>query len=156
MDYFLNFLSSLKSIENGVILESIENGFNVILESVEEEYERQYPIVRESEIDGLHIRETVPNMNSISSTLTDYKILPGIRKVKMTYFNASPHEMFYSKSDIDRVKVLSKEISESKEINPLIVVVDSDGPYILEGAHRLSALYLLKVSEFPAVVVLDL
>ena len=35
-------------------------------------------------------------------------------------------------------------------------VVDKEGPYILEGAHRLGALYLVGVKHIPALVVLDL
>ncbi|HUS48953.1 MAG TPA: hypothetical protein VMZ91_02210, partial [Candidatus Paceibacterota bacterium] len=44
---------------------------------------------------------------------------------------------------------------ESNWISPLIVVIDSEGPYILEGGHRYVALRELGFQSFPAVIVID-
>jgi len=45
--------------------------------------------------------------------------------------------------------------SEEGITSPLIVVIDSDGPYILEGATRIDAIYNLGIKTFPALVVID-
>jgi hypothetical protein len=37
----------------------------------------------------------------------------------------------------------------------LIVAIDKQGPYILEGSTRIDALYNLGVKTFPALVVYD-
>jgi ParB-like chromosome segregation protein Spo0J len=54
---------------------------------------------------------------------------------------------------------LAEEINDSREINPLIVVIEGkdleEDMYILEGGHRFDALRLLGIKEFPAVVVLE-
>lgn len=63
---------------------------------------------------------------------------------------------FYSRSEQERTEYLAAQIQESREINPLIVVEDVKGPYILEGGHRFDALRLLRAKAFPALVVLDL
>jgi hypothetical protein len=44
----------------------------------------------------------------------------------------------------------------SERIDPLIVVEDKEGPYILEGGHRFDALRILKTQSFSASVVMDL
>jgi ParB-like chromosome segregation protein Spo0J len=54
------------------------------------------------------------------------------------------------------VKKLAEEIKETNEINPLIVVIDNEGLYVLEGGHRLAALHLLGKKTLPALVVRDL
>lgn len=53
------------------------------------------------------------------------------------------------------MKDLAEQIRQSGELNPLIVVVDKDGPYILEGGHRYDALGVLGKKSFPAKVVID-
>ena len=107
-------------------------------------------------VGGLHVRRDVPHTASISASLTDYEELPGVRVVSMGGWNADPYKTFYDRRDIERAKNLAEQISRSGEISPLIVVVRGDGePYILEGVHRLVALHLLGVAEFPAVVVVD-
>jgi ParB-like chromosome segregation protein Spo0J len=63
--------------------------------------------------------------------------------------------LFYNRDDFVRVAALSNKILESKRIDPLIVVVDAQGPYLLEGAHRFGALLTLKKKKFPALVVID-
>lgn len=63
---------------------------------------------------------------------------------------------YYSASEERITKDLAEQILLSKEVDPLIVVEDAEGPYILEGAHRFDALRELGAKSFPALVVLDL
>ena len=114
---------------------------------------QSYPVVGK-EVDGRKVREGISNTDSISASLADYKVLRGIREVPMKDFpGAAPKDMFYSADDLARVKDLAERIKSSGEISPLIVVVDKDGPYVLEGAHRLAALYEIGAKAFPALVV---
>ena len=106
-------------------------------------------------VSGLRVMDNVSNMNSISSSLSNYKILKGIREIPISDFDINLKSFFYSKDDFDRAKNLSIQIKQSREISPLIVVIDSSGPYILEGAHRIYALKILGVSSFPALVFID-
>lgn len=105
-------------------------------------------------VDGRKVLKNVDNTGSISATLNDWDELPGIRSVKMKAFDG-PRSVFYSKDDFDRARALAEKIKVSREISPLIIVIDDEGPYILEGAHRYVALYYLKAKSFPALVVVD-
>ena len=106
-------------------------------------------------VDGRRVIEDVPNIPSISATLNNYTVLKGIREVPIELFNSSLSNLFYAKRDFDIARHLADEISYSRQIAPLIVVVDEKGPYILEGAHRLGALGILRAKSFPALVVID-
>lgn len=108
-------------------------------------------------VDGRVVRDDVPNTESIAASLYEYTVLPGIREVAMNLFgdNLDLYNMFYAAHDMERARDLARLIEASKEISPLIVVVDQEGPYILEGAHRAAALYLLQAKAFPALVVID-
>jgi len=112
----------------------------------------EYPLAP-AEIDGLVVGSKVPNTGSIRSTYEDYTILPGIRMVPMSDFTSAPHDMFYAKNDIDHARNLSEQIKHNGRIDPLIVVLDDGGPYVLEGGHRLAALHILGKKAFPALVV---
>lgn len=107
-------------------------------------------------VDGLKVRPDVPNMASIGSSLNTYKILRGIREVPFSAFADGDTTQYYSKQERDRTLDLASQIKESGEISPLIVVIDADGPYILEGGHRFDALRELSKTSFPALVVRDL
>jgi hypothetical protein len=100
-------------------------------------------------VDGLRVRGTIPDMGSIGATLSNYKVLPGVREVDFSLFGG-PDPL------TNRTKSLMEQIGDSGEINPLIVVFDKKGPYILEGAHRYDALQHLGKTKFPAKIVLDL
>ena len=115
----------------------------------------EYPVAG-SVVDGLTVRDMIPNLGSIDSSLTGYEKLRRIRVVPMAGLDSAPRDLFYAADDIRRCERLAEQIRESGEVNPLIVVVDEEGPYILEGAHRLGALHILGKKEFPALVVLDL
>lgn len=100
-------------------------------------------------VDGRTVRPHVPNMTSISATLTEPRILAGIREVPLSAFDYEP-----GRPD-ERTLRLADEIEASEELNPLIVAVNEQGPYIIEGGHRLDALWHLRAQSMPAVVVLD-
>jgi len=114
---------------------------------------REYPRANKI-VDGREVLDEIPNQNSIAATFTDYEVLPGVREVLMADFGG-PKTVFYAADDIERSKNLAKRIEISGQIAPLIVAIDKDGPYILEGAHRFVALYYLKAKSFPALIVVD-
>jgi len=107
-----------------------------------------------STVDGLSVLEDIPNTSSISATFTNYEVISGIKEVSMGLFGG-PESVFYAKDDFDRSKRLAEEIREFGQIKPLIVAIDQDGPYILEGAHRFVALHILGKKSFPALIVID-
>ncbi len=92
----------------------------------------------------------IPNTSSIDASLLEYEELGGIRVLPMADFSPG------AKSDYtERVRNLAEQIKTNGKIKPLIVVVDNDGPYILEGSHRFDALHFLDIKAFPAKVVVD-
>lgn len=112
-----------------------------------------YPLAGPS-VDGLEVLDEVPNTSSIGSSLSDYTVLRGIRAVPLSTFEIGP-KFFYATNDFKRSEALARGVEVSGALKPLIVVVDSKGPYILEGTHRLYALHLLGKTAFPALVVVD-
>jgi hypothetical protein len=111
----------------------------------------------DSTVSGLSVGQDVPNLSSIRATLTNYEVLKGIRLIPMSSLdNTKAKDLFYAANDIQRARELARKISSSKTIKPLIVVQDKEGLYILEGAHRLAALSELGLTNFPALVVVDL
>ncbi len=120
----------------------------ILTEAQEEE---PYPLAGD-EVSGLRVGDDVPNTDSISASLTDYKVLPGIREIPMEGWDPGRP---YSVSGNRRVERLIDEIKTNGWIAPLIVVVEREDIYILEGIHRLHALHALGVKSFPALVVLD-
>lgn len=121
----------------------------------EEDIKSKYPKCGQR-VDGREYNTSVPNMSSIGASFTHYKILSGIREVSMSDLTDDPKKVLYAANDFDRAEKLAEEIRESKFITPLIIAIDNEGPYILEGCHRFVALLYLKANSFPAVVVLDL
>jgi hypothetical protein len=108
-------------------------------------------------VDGLRVGNTVPNTGSIASSLTDYEVLDGIRSIPLSAFDrTAPNKLFYAANDIARAEKLARDIAESGWIAPLIVVQDSEGLYVLEGAHRLAALHILKKTHLPALLIIEL
>ena len=118
-----------------------------------EDYETLYPKAGDI-VDGYKVRDDVPNMDSIYSSMDTPTIVKGIREVSMKEFRGYKPK-FYSVDEKKRTLGLAKELKESKEVAPLIVVYDSEGAYILEGGHRFDALKLNKAKSFPAKVVFD-
>lgn len=110
-------------------------------------------------VDRRRVLPEVSNTSSISSSFNKFVVLPGIRTVPLRLFNTKLDALFYAANDHDRAVRLAEAIRASREISPLIVVVDHKGaraPYVLEGAHRLGALGLLRARSLPALVVVDL
>jgi len=117
----------------------------------------EYPRIGKSKVvDGRTVGSNVPNESSIEGYLADYDVLPGIREVPVADFpGASVKDMFYAADDFKRVRDLTEQIKQSGRIDPLIVIVDKDGPYILEGGHRLASLHAMGAKSFPARIVMD-
>ena len=107
-------------------------------------------------VDGRKVRDrgNIPNTESIGATLFEYEVLEGVREVPMGAFPGVDGR-HYSVWGNKRREELAEEIAHSNEITPLIVVVDDEGPYILEGATRIDALYRLGAKSIPALVVID-
>jgi len=118
---------------------------------------KEYPLIKNNEVDGRTVLTDVPNTDSIEATLMDYDVLSGIREVPMEAIAVTaPNDLFYAADDMRNVKALAQKIKDNKEISPLIVVQDKDGLYVLEGVHRLGALHEIGAKSFPAMVVRDL
>jgi uncharacterized ParB-like nuclease family protein len=107
------------------------------------------------EVAGLTVREYVPNIDSISASLDNYEVLSGIRRVPARAFDAEYLDSLRDRGLDKRTADLSEQIKQSKEINPLIVAVDSKGAYIVEGGHRFDALMTQGRESVPAKVVID-
>lgn len=103
--------------------------------------------------DNLTVRNEIPNLSSISASLTNYHEIKDIRNIPMAEWKFTGTS--YSPQETNRIKQLAEQIKQSKEINPLIVVVDKNDWYILEGNHRAEALYLLGAKHFPALIIID-
>lgn len=114
---------------------------------------QEYPLAPET-VGGMKVRSGIDNSSSVGASLNEYFSLPGIREVPMSDFSITGRH--YSVEGNNRISQLMAQIKESGEISPLIVVVDNDGPYILEGSTRIDALYNLGAKSFPALVVVDL
>lgn len=115
--------------------------------------ETRYPKIKTGDkVDDRVVSEKISNTDSIGAAMDDYESLSGIREVSMKDFTITPG---YSATERERVKALADQIRESGEIAPLIVVSEKEGPYILEGGHRLDALALLGAKSFPALVVMN-
>lgn len=113
-------------------------------------------IAGNEKVDGREVinRDDIPNRGSISASLGNYKILPGLREVPMDAFTLTGKH--YSADGQRRIDRLAEEIRNSGQITPLIVVQDNQGYYILEGGTRADALAKLGAKSFPAMVVKDL
>ena len=129
----------------------------IIISNNTQNYDLLYPRLSSTNVCGLDvIQGPVPNTSSISSSLTDYEELQGLRVVPLSAFEVTDaKDLFYAANDIDRVKNLAQQIDHNKKITPLIVVHDNKGAYILEGGHRLAALKQLGITHFPAMVIVD-
>lgn len=129
----------------------------IIISENKMDWDSLFPPLSGSNISGLNVSPgPVPNTSSISSSLTDYEELPGLRVVPLSAFDVTDaKDLFYAVNDIKRVEYLAKQIAQNKTITPLIVVYNNEGAYVLEGGHRLAALKQLGITHFPAIVVLD-
>ena len=114
-----------------------------------------YPMAG-SVVSGLAVRSDVPNTDSIGAGCYDYEVLDGIREVPLSpWGDYTPNKSFCVVNDIERCHQLAEEIKQSGEISPLIIAMNGNDQWIVEGGHRLSALYLLQVQSFPALIVID-
>lgn len=102
----------------------------------------------------LIVDNDVPNTNSISASLKNYEEIRGIRNIPISEFYLTG--ISYSIEEDNHIKKIEEQIKQSKHIKPLIVVMDKEGLYILEGGHRAEALYNLKATYLPALLIVDL
>ena len=111
------------------------------------------------EVSGFSVGGEIPNTSSISSSLDDYAVQPGVREIPLTHLTDLDQRGFVAANSLRRSEQLAEAIKQSKRIDPLIVVDDAQGfPTVLEGAHRLEALRLLRnqgeeVGNIPALLV---
>ena len=131
-----------------MLVTKIKNKYQIVCNRNDTKYK-----LAGSTIDGFSVGHNIPNTDSISASLTDYEILKGVRVIATSEFSLVS---YYAKNDWDRIDQLVDLISHNKYIDPLIVVEDNEGLYVLEGGHRLGAIQKLKIKHFPALVVLDL
>jgi hypothetical protein len=106
------------------------------------------------ELEGREVLSDVPNTSSIAASLDNYTVLPGIRSVPMSFFGG-PRSFLYSKEGFDRADRIAEQMGQTGKIKPLIVAVDAEGPYVLEGSHRAVALQKAGAKFMPAMVVID-
>lgn len=116
-------------------------------------FDKLYPRAGKT-VDGRTVLPNIDNMSSIGSSLNEYEILPGVRDFPIHGFSGKRY--YYAANDIRRVEELEQQIAHSKKISPLIIVEEKEGPYVLEGTHRMSALVELKATSCPALIVLDM
>lgn len=124
------------------------------IEKMIDYWDKKYPICKDS-VSGLLINSDIPNTNSISSSMENWQELKGIRELPMSDF-AEPKNIFYAANDFQKSRHLSDQIKHSKTISPLIIGIDKEGPYILEGVHRYVALHYINIPSFPALVIIDI
>jgi len=127
----------------------------ILAKSGDINYDVKYPRAG-SKVDGRDVGRKVSNIASIAASLSEYEELAGVREFPMSDLEITgPYELFYAANDIKRSQQLAEVIKTSGRIDPLIIVIDAEGPYILEGAHRVAALHILGAKAFPALIVLD-
>lgn len=119
-----------------------------IVVEANDRYPRAGPVV-----DGLVVRDRVPNTDSIEGYFGEHWTLRHVRVVPMADFGSAGYA---SADDTARSQRLASQIRESGEINPLIVGYEATGPFIIEGGHRHAALHYLGKQAFPALVVVSL
>lgn len=107
-----------------------------------------------------HQYELLPvgSTSSIGASLYSWEELDHLKEVPFSAFDYSGDiSAWFSHraGEKERTLALADEIRENEKIEPLIVVIDAKGPYLLEGQHRFAALYSLGLKSFPALVVLD-
>lgn len=106
-------------------------------------------------VDGRVVREEIPNRSSIAASVENPRVLSGVREVPMSMFDAEYISSIKGGKLDARTEALRQEIAESGELNPLIVALDAEGAYIIEGGHRFDALIKEGANSLPALVVID-
>jgi hypothetical protein len=106
-------------------------------------------------VDGRSVGKRIDNLSSIEGSIYNPIHLKGIREIQMSHFEDQSQPSFYSSTEEKRTHELANQIKESGRVDPLIIVHDRKGPYVLEGGHRFDALKILGAKSFPAKVVID-
>ena len=118
-----------------------------------EHFHKLYPVAR-SKVDGRDVLPNIDNLGSIRGFSENYIVLKGVRDFPIEGFGGK--DSYYSASEQDRVEKLARAIQHSNAISPIIIVEEKNGPYVLEGGHRMSALVELGAVSIPALIVVDL
>uniref|UniRef100_A0A6M3ILN7 Putative structural protein n=1 Tax=viral metagenome TaxID=1070528 RepID=A0A6M3ILN7_9ZZZZ len=145
------FMAQVKSPKQIIRIEKTTEApkFKKPWEMTRRDIEAQYPLIgKKGVVDGRTVRRDIPNQSSIEASVDNATVLPGVREVSLDMFDAPP-------AVNAKTKALAEAIKESGEINPLIVVIDKEGPYILEGANRYDAMKISGAKSIPAMVVID-
>lgn len=122
------------------------------------DFDKLYPMIpREvEEIEGREIRLPIPNTDSIAASFMQWEELPGLRLMKVSdFFLPGDMPSWYDAGTRRETEALAEALKTSDWLEPLIVGVDQDGPWILEGSHRIDALRVIGAETFPALVVID-
>src|SRR5690606_15692508 len=112
----------MKIAQNTDYDELVDNMKSMVHENIDlKKYDEQFPIIIDDEIEGLTIRNRIPNMSSIEASFNDYEILNGIRKVSFStsFPEYTKNPKSYSHTEEERIINLAQEIVDNKEINPL-------------------------------------
>jgi len=120
-----------------------------------EDFDKQYPRAGDV-VGGREVSDNIPNLDSISASLYEWEELPGIRELKVDdFFEEGEMPYYYSVDKKERTLELAEKLKDSDWIEPLIVVLEREGPYVLEGVTRIDALRELGEKKFPALVIID-
>jgi hypothetical protein len=119
-----------------------------------QEVDNRYPRISGNYWQGMRLLPLGSSVNYISSSIEDYEELPDFRDMPYTDFG-DPKKHFYAANDWRWSEELTEKMRRNKKIEPLIVGIDSKGPYILEGQHRFVALSKLGHQSFPELVLID-
>jgi hypothetical protein len=114
------------------------------------------PIKAGDALGGYIAGSDVANTDSISASLEPgYIVEPGFQKIPLAqFYGGKKPSRAYSVSEQHRTDTLALKIIESGRMDPLIIVIDNEGPYVLEGGHRLDAAYQIPgATHVPAMVV---
>ena len=150
-------MTKFQKLYNKLFCESLEQQTDEFLDNLSKEINKKYKKITSNQLDGLEVKNDIPNLSSIPASFNHYETLSDLYAIPLKNFSLTGKS--YSKSETERIKNLSEEIKHNKYIKPLIIVFDEEGvdnPYILEGSHRAEALYLLKKKDIPALVIIDM
>lgn len=121
----------------------------------EEDFDKLYPIAGDT-VGGREVSDNVPNLDSISASVPEWEELPGIRELRVDdFYEEGEMPYYYSVDKKERTLELAEALKDSDWIEPLIVVLEKEGLYVLEGATRIDALRELGEESFPALVIVD-
>jgi len=153
--------AGIKVVNNRIHVSDLDRAIDVVTAEASQD-PTSWPVVT-GNWEGYDVLPT-GSTSSIAASLYEYDVWRQLRDVPYSAFDYSGNVLgwfSHRSGEEERVANLADEIklgldSGEGKIEPLIVAVDKDGPYILEGQHRFCALHALGYKSFPALVVIDL